>query len=58
MISLLALLLTASPPSWMKLSDAERSAAVASLEPRPLGERLLVASERFKGTPYVFSPLG
>jgi hypothetical protein len=58
MSSLLALLLVASPPSWMKLSDAERSAAVASLEPRPLGERLLVASERFKGTPYVFSPLG
>jgi hypothetical protein len=42
----------------MKLSDAERAAAVASLEPRPLGDRLLDASERFIGTPYVFSPLG
>jgi hypothetical protein len=57
-ISLLALVLAASPPSWMKLTDAERTAAVASLEPRPLGERLVAASERFIGTRYVFSPLG
>jgi hypothetical protein len=53
-------LLTAAVPAgtWMSLSVPEREKLVRSLEDRPLRDRLLAASERFIGTPYVFNPLG
>jgi len=55
---LLPLLLQLAPASWEALDEAGRAQALAELQPLPLQERLLAASERFLGTPYGYSPLG
>jgi len=44
--------------AWSFLSTEQRAALLAQESSRPLQERLLSVSERFLGTPYVFSPLG
>lgn len=53
----LFLLLAAAP--WSSMGDAQRADAMLSVRALPtLRERLLAATERFVGTPYVLSPLG
>ncbi|MFZ5471363.1 MAG: N-acetylmuramoyl-L-alanine amidase-like domain-containing protein [Myxococcota bacterium] len=48
-----------SPPSrWMQLAADSRAQEISSHQERSLGERLLLMSEGFLGTPYVHSPLG
>ncbi len=44
--------------AWSFLSTEQRAALLTQEAARPLQERLLSVSERFLGTPYVFSPLG
>jgi hypothetical protein len=52
------LLVALAPVSWQALDEAGRAQALAELQPLPLQQRVLAASERFLGTPYGFSPLG
>jgi len=47
-----------TPTSWAALSPEERRALLSGEVSLPLQERLLRVSERFLGTPYLFSPLG
>jgi hypothetical protein len=56
-VSLLLLVLAATP--WSVMGDAQRADAMSELQQLPtLRERVLAATERFVGTPYVLSPLG
>lgn len=48
----------APPERWMDLSPQARAQAVEALESLPFLDRVLAASGRFLGTPYVESPLG
>lgn len=43
---------------WVALGPQERATLLTAESRLPLAERLLRVSERFLGTPYVFSPLG
>lgn len=53
------LLVLAAAPSWASMGDAERADAMSALQTLPtLRERVLEATSRFVGTPYVLSPLG
>ncbi len=52
------LLWAAVPVSWGALDDAARSQVMVQLQPLPVQQRLLAASERFLGTAYDLSPLG
>jgi Protein of unknown function (DUF1460) len=57
MTSLLVAVLAVTP--WSQLSDASREEEMARLAAlATLRERLVAATERFVGTPYVTSPLG
>jgi hypothetical protein len=54
---LLAAVLAATP--WSSMGDLQRADAMAQLKTLPtLRERMLAATEKFVGTPYVLSPLG
>lgn len=57
-LALLTLVLALPAASWEALDEAGRAQALAELQPLSLQERLLLASERFLGTPYGVSPLG
>ncbi len=46
------------PARWMDLTPQARAQAVLELEPLPFLDRVVAASGRFLGTPYVESPLG
>jgi hypothetical protein len=58
--AILSLALATSPVGqrWMDLGEARRDAQLSAWADRTIPERLLEASARFVGTPYLISPLG
>lgn len=57
-MTLLLLLVTAAAP-WSSMGEPQRADVMAELKALPtLRERVLAATDRFVGTPYVLSPLG